>query len=287
MTDIKISDLTSASTVEDADVFPLVQSGDTKKATIALMKAAVAPDYATETDAGIIEIANTTEAISGSNDDKAMTSLKVQEYIDNGVVSDGATGGNQGVGTINTKGLFINGEPVSAGGSAGMEVIATSTPTGVATVTFSAIPQTYRGLLLTVESVSCATATRHFYARCYTDGGTESLPPSGFQVVSGTTATLLAGVTSNVFGTPPTQGAADLFAGSFRIYNYQQILGGGVIGMSPRPFEAHYNSPSQTASVRGELTNRTSDDTGLDTIVCGWNSTGNFDAGTITLYGIK
>lgn len=285
MTDKKISQLTAAGSVNDADIFPMVQSGDTKYATIAQMKAAVAPSAASESTAGIIEIANQAEAESQTNDDKAMTALKVQQFLDVGTVIDGATGGNQGDGTINAKGLFVNGEEVG-GSASGVTLISSSTPTGVPTVTFSSIPQTYRGLLLMIEGISCSSATRHFYAYCQTNAAASGLQPVGFQVNAGTTANLVPSGSYNIFGTPATQAAANTFEASFRIMNYIALNTQATI--HPRPYEAEYQANGSQLIIRGHLNGAfTTADTGIDTIVCGWNSTGNFDAGTIKLYGIK
>lgn len=282
MTDKKISDLTSAGVVNDADTFPMVQSGDTKKATIALMKAAVAPSAATESAAGIIEIANTAEAQSGSNDDRAMTSAKVQDFVDAGIVGDGATGGNQGVGTVNAKGLFVNGEEVS-GGAAGMEVIATSTPTGVNSVTFSSIPQTYRGLYLTAQAIS-GTATSYMIARAYTNGGGTGLTTLGF-AIAGTTVSAL--INNYIWGAPASTTAAQQMAAAFKIIGYQALPVDGGSVIKPRTYQGYYGSANGVTSytISGSCGVGSSTDTGIDEIIVSLN-TGNFDAGTITLYGI-
>jgi len=284
MTDKKISDLTAAGTVNDADIFPMVQSGDTKHATIALMKAAVAPSLATESTAGIIEIANQAEAESQTNDDKAMTALKVQQFLDVGTVIDGATGGNQGDGTINAKGLFVNGEEV-AGGAAGMELISSSTPTGVATVTFSSIPQTYRGLYLIVEAVS-ATGTGYLLIQCWTNSYVDQLTPQGF-TVAGTTVASITG--SSVCGVPVTSTAGNTTSASFKIFGYQGVSVTGGSTMYPRSYQASYlaQSGSTVYAISGGLNTIGSLDTGIDTISVLWSTAINYDAGSIYLYGIK
>ncbi len=174
-----------------------------------------------------------------------------------------------------------------SGGSAasGLELIATSTPTGVATVTFSSIPQTYKGLFVIVDAISSNTATR--YLRISAKSGGVGLGVDGFSV----NTTTLTAVANYLWGTGVTAIAAgNAFYGSVYIPFYQAIPYTGIgypsIGRKYSAAWTHDGSAINN-QVEGTIRAKTgSTDDGIDTLLFDWNSTGNFDGGTISLYGV-
>jgi len=167
---------------------------------------------------------------------------------------------------------------------AGLELIASSTPTGVATVTFSSIPQTYRGLFLEFSEISCNTATR--YLRVDFRNPTPSiLSTIGYKVV-GTTVSSLTG---SALGTATTMSSTDHISGSFYVPVYTNLTGIIEVNINSynRLYTATYNRQSaEIAYVNGSFYTTGATDNSVDSIQFLWNSTGNFDAGTINLYGI-
>lgn len=164
--------------------------------------------------------------------------------------------------------------------SSGMTLIATSTPTGVATVTFDNIPQTYKSLVLTWDGISCATTTRSFNVQWDSNSTfTTALQVSGTQITGTTTSE----ISSNYLFTATTQTSATVASGSIIFHSYQSGC------------PTHFNGYSSHGSGGGKQSffGITGDSvSGLDTSALQslkflWNSTGNFDAGTITLYGIN
>ena len=84
MANKKISEFTALTTPDNADVFPIVDTSatTTKKITWANIVAAIIADFttATETAAGIAEIATSAEVIAGGDDDKIITPLKLIDW---------------------------------------------------------------------------------------------------------------------------------------------------------------------------------------------------------------
>jgi hypothetical protein len=138
--------------------------------------------------------------------------------------------------------------------STGWTLIGTSTPTGVATVTFSAIPTTYSELLLTIDGIS------------HNNGSSRSpqleLSPDGA-----------------AFGTPAvigaSQSAASLFFGGVHIPGYLKAAG----VLTPYAEFIAANGIGNTANIRAWRC------AGISAIRLSWNGAGNFDAGTFNLYG--
>jgi hypothetical protein len=172
----------------------------------------------------------------------------------------------------------------AASAPAGLTQIATSTPTGVSTVTFSAIPQTYRGLYLVFNGISSNTATRNL--QVYMDNGSGIGSSSAYQKkILGTTVTTAAG--SDLLGTSTTLTAAQTISGYVKIMPYQAItLTPALIPL--REYTAfYYDSLGAYATLSGGLETNGASDVGITQLQLLWNSTGNFDAGTVTLYGIN
>jgi len=173
----------------------------------------------------------------------------------------------------------------AASSTAGLTQIATSTPTGVSTVTFSAIPQTYRGLLLAFNGLSCDTASRNLIIRNDVGAGTGNSNLYA-KKITGTTVTAAAG-TGDLLATSTTLTAAQTIGGYVKFMPYQAItITPAKIPM--REFSSLYlDSVGATATVNGGQECEGASDTGVASITLLWNSTGNFDAGTVTLYGIN
>lgn len=193
MTDVKISALTATEIFGDTDLIPIVQSGDTKKITGLNLKAGLAPAAATELTAGIAKIATTAEAISRTEDSRIMTSKKVQDWADNGIVLNGADGGGLGAGSINAQSIFINGESISASG--GLVPIETQEIiTGVSTVEFTdQISDVYSNLILYYNNLTFAGSPSSIFFDFTLNGGASF--GSFSTIVSGITLTGLSGIT--------------------------------------------------------------------------------------------
>lgn len=85
MTNKKISDLTATTTVGDADLFALVQSGETKKITGEDLATALSPAAASTTTQGIVELATDAEAAAGVNTSTAVTPAALAYALLNGL----------------------------------------------------------------------------------------------------------------------------------------------------------------------------------------------------------
>ena len=174
---------------------------------------------------------------------------------------------------------------VVAGGGAGLTVIGTSTPTGVASVTFSSIPQTYRGLYLVFNGLSCDTASRNLIIRNDVGAGVANSNINA-KKITGTTVTAVSG-TGDLLAVSTTLTAAQTASGFVSFLPYQAIT------ITPaklplRKFSAYYNDTvGNTATIEGGQETEGASDVGVTTLTLVWNGAGNFDAGTVTLYGIN
>lgn len=136
----------------------------------------------------------------------------------------------------------------------GWTQIATVTPTGTGTVTFSSIPQTYSDLLLVFDAVSHNGGGGHTINLSVSDGSTFSNSP----------LTLSA-------STSPS----NLLKGSVFIPGYR-MNGGPVIG-----FLSASDSPAIAQATTYGIFVVTG---GVKGVRAAWTG-GNYDAGTLTLYG--
>lgn len=150
------------------------------------------------------------------------------------------------------------GFPSSSGGgggaaAAGWTQIATSTPTGVGTVDFTSIPQAYSELVLSIKGISHNNGSS---ANCdiyfSNDGAT-----------FGTGVTATAGVNTQTY------------YGGIYIPHYTEDAGSALVAM------AHITS---TPVIGNGVSRSWRCDGGITAIRVAF-SAGNFDAGTITLYG--
>lgn len=142
--------------------------------------------------------------------------------------------------------------------AAGWTQIATTTPTGTGTVTFSSIPTTYNDLLMVAEGVSHNSGSNQsldFYVS--PDGA--AFGSGGFLVSSGA--------------------GASTYRGGVMIPGYRENAGvivGALTAAGSDPYVAAGASTSDTLAWRSSG--------GISAVRIAW-SAGNYDAGTITLYG--
>ena len=169
---------------------------------------------------------------------------------------------------------------ISTNVTGGLTQIATSTPTGVATVEFNNIPQTYRGLILTWTGISCATNTRALQVQADTNA---TFSVSGINVnahqIRGTT---VSDVSSTELFTATTQTSAQTSDGVIVIHGYQNGAGAFYNGWSNDGNGTGYQTFNGTfVSTKTIITSA------IQSLKLLWNGSGNFDAGTIKLYGIN
>ena len=114
MTDEPISNLPVASAFNDDDQVAIVQSGATKSATKQVLQAGLV-ETATESTAGILEVASTAEAEAVTLDNKIITPLKLDEAmaggnVDQVVVGSATAASVPATGDVNAKRFLIDGE---------------------------------------------------------------------------------------------------------------------------------------------------------------------------------
>lgn len=204
--------------------------------------------------------------------DRANTWSQNQTFSGNISAVDITGSGNGNIGgTLSVTGaLTVGGAAINA---AGLTQIGTLTPTG-ATADFTSIPQTYRGLVLYWNGISSNTASRAFQVNCDTGGGFGGSYWN--TTISGSTVT--ANAISSFF-TGTVQIAASTSTGVLMIPGYQS---GAYKHYTAYMHDNTASTPNQI-SVSGILQD-TAGITGLRGL---WNGSGNFDLGTITLFGIK
>lgn len=150
------------------------------------------------------------------------------------------------------------------------EIVAPTSLPAANSVTISNIPQTYAALVLVVNGASSDTATRHILVQPNAD--TTASNYSGHVGQTGTYAT----TSEATIGGPGDQTAAQTMSGTFVITGYQ--AGPWTNGQSGGDYAAG-------AGFSSQVTHRsTSAVTSLQII---WSDTGNFDAGTYSLYGVN
>jgi len=187
--------------------------------------------------------------------------------------------------TVNAQGR-ITAAANGSGSGGGLTVIGTSTPTGVATVTFSSIPQTYRGLYLVWDNLSNVSATRNLIVRA--DEGSGFTANSQAKKFSSTTFTTSSG--TDLLQTSATlTSAADSISGFIKILPYQSMtMAAALLGAAREYTGMYYDSATGVfVQLNGFLINNGASDVGVTGLRLEWNLSGNFDAGTVTLYGIN
>lgn len=142
-------------------------------------------------------------------------------------------------------------------------LIASLTPSGVATTTFSSIPTTYSDLMIEIDQISFTTAV--------SAAPTLSVSADGVTFVG-----------NGQIGNTANSNAAWAYSGSVFLPGYRRKAGvglAGVIGGQP-PGSALYDDQSQiTEPFTWTLA------AGISAVRFGWTGTNTFDAGTIRLYG--
>ena len=145
----------------------------------------------------------------------------------------------------------------SVGTTAGWTQIATSTPTGTGTVTFSSIPTTYNDLMLVCEAIS------------HNSGSNQSISVA----LSNDGSTFTAGAAFCAAG-----GAGNSFYGGVEIPGYNKGAGNMAGGLDSLTSNLTTGTSGVTANVQWRVGG------GIRALRIA-TSSGNFDAGTITLYG--
>lgn len=192
------------------------------------------------------------------------------------------------------QGLIVSGGIPAWGGSGGMTQIATSTPTGVSVVDFTSIPQTYAALVLQISGISCNTSTRRLLIECGWNAalGNPASNLAGFYQLTGTTLTDASnGTVQNLFNSAGiNQAAAETTSATFIFTGYQSGAMTLFTGQSVIAATAGSEGSSGTRMLTwGNALNASSNYfTGaLSGIRLYWSGSGNFDAGTVTLYGVS
>ena len=154
--------------------------------------------------------------------------------------------------------------------------IATSTPGAVATVDFTGIAATYKALLAVWSGVSCDTAARQFLIAPNCGAGLGSEVTLGFNNTNGT----VSAISGNSY-LPPGGGysrlAATTESGSLWLPNYT----------SAGYKDYNHGYLTNESSISGGSNGKILSTGAVQGLRFYWNSTGNFDAGTITLYGVS
>lgn len=169
---------------------------------------------------------------------------------------------------------LASGLPLVAPSSGGSYTqIATSTPGAVATVDFTSIPATYRGLLAVWSGISSDTASRQFKItpNCGAGFGSEK---NGYIDYDGTS---LTGQDNNVnMNIGPSLASGATTSGSLYLPNYASA-----------GYKDYSIGSLSSTSVGSTSIGKIQATGAVQGLRFFWNSTGNFDAGTITLYGVN
>ncbi len=172
--------------------------------------------------------------------------------------------------------MFLLGEgaPPTAGG--GITTISSGSLPAATTQSFTSIPATYAYLILSVVGASSDTATRHpMVVVSTTNGVSYDTTAASYTALSNGAAYTEA----SIFNT----GAADQVAAATwtfeaHFYGYQ---GGSYCIIATSLFDSIGGSTAPAAGRYGASTSA------IDALQIKWNGTGNFDAGTYALYGVR
>lgn len=168
-----------------------------------------------------------------------------------GIYTNNATSGDMGADTVNSKGYYVDGVLIGTK----LTLVGTVTTTTGTTQSITGIATTYKALLLVLNSVS-GDATATIRVALSSDNG------SGYGTALAITA---------------STGAANSFSGLCTIYNTGYSSTSKLIVPSTLSSANAYNSTVQTDSST----------TGLINALQFSPSSGNFDAGSIGVYGIS
>lgn len=156
-------------------------------------------------------------------------------------------------------GLSISDTTISVSLSTTWTQIATSTPSGVATVNFTSIPQTYGDLLILWSGLSHNSGS--------------SLYPSLAVSANGTSYSNLAAV-----GEANTSGEAS--RGAVFIPNYRSAMGVMVSAITNDTASNNIDYVNLGWNLAWRVNGSS-----ISAIRCAWDGSANFDAGTLTLFG--
>lgn len=171
-------------------------------------------------------------------------------------------------------GLSMSGTTLSANASS-MVQIATATPTGVSVVDFNNIPQIYRKLYIVFNGLSHDNGSSRALRLAADDAATFSAPLAFINGKNISTSNSVATITSgSYFWTGETVAAAASVYGVVVIENYN------ATGFKKFTSDVLTSAPA-TISATGFLVGAP-----VQSLEFSWNGAGNFDAGTITLWGI-
>ena len=166
----------------------------------------------------------------------------------------------------------------SPAASGGVETIVSTTSfPAAATVDITNIPATYAYLDLKITGASCDTATRAVVVRASTNNGSSFDSTAGNYIgwyAQATPTFANVGTASLVGGAAVAAAVAQDF--SIQITSYQG-------GMFAKAFAGITGSGTEYTSMVAYLGSTSA----INALRIGWNNTGNFDAGSYTLLGVK
>lgn len=268
--------------------------------TTALAQTALSGIFTTTADAvnAALSVASTTaQASAAVSADSFMTPILSKKLIVDTAFTTAnfSTTAQANTGTDNssimTPVLVKNAISALGGTSAGLTVIATSTPGAVTLIDFTAIPATYRGLVLYFTGLSNTVATRGVTITIDTGLGLGNANNNhDWTQIAGTTVTGTQQNSGNCF-TTVTQTAAQTTTGYINIPAYQSGPLKHYFGRITAADTTTDIGSGTLTTVWGVLTGasgvaRTGAVVGIRIT---WDNvaTGVFDAGTITLYGVN
>jgi hypothetical protein len=179
-------------------------------------------------------------------------------------------------------GLSMSGATLSVSSSgAWTQIGSTQTPTGVAVVDFNSIPQTYKALMVVFDGLSNATTTRAFRIVLSTAATFSSADITiAYKNISGTTVTASTGSATGLWD-DVVQTNSEVSSGTVLITGYQTDV-------STLTNCFLYAAAGTVVSANGMSINGSGLSTSaVQSLRCYWNNTGNFDAGTIKLFGLS
>jgi len=170
---------------------------------------------------------------------------------------------------------FIDASSSGTNNTLRKQLIATATPSAVATSVVTDIPRDYNYLVLQFSGLSSDTATRELLLRVSTDNGSTYDSTAANYVGFSLVGTSVAAHTASSLIASGAVAAAGTFAGTVVIHNYQ--------GSSHPQTKTRINNGTE---VQNHVTYIGSTDR-INALQLLWNGSGNFDAGTWSLYGIR
>lgn len=205
------------------------------------------------------------------------------------------TGYTSGAGTVSATDTVLQAIQKLNGNSsgAGLTTIASGSFGAVTTLDFTAIPATYRELVLYVEGASNATATRAL--RVFTSCGGDSISSlqnkATFSQITNATVTMVVADSNGIFD-DNTQTAAQV---SSVVINFPAYQSGPIKRYNGRASVAqtagaNWSTAAGSMFFEGVLITNgatTPETRAITSIRVSWDDTGNFDAGTYALYGVN